>query len=923
MQKKKVNRIMILLMAIIVFIVYIPIDVYATNAAKTLPALTGNQGVDAVRIAASQIGYNAGTNKDNIYAKDLGGTNNADWCAYFVTWCAKKSGLASSNYPSSSDFGRVTRIFKWFKDRGRWHRKNGTSWTYNGLTDDSNVDSSYIPQAGDLVLFETGSYSDGPDHIGMVESASNGTLTYIHGNTSGGSGTSTVKRATCSLTNSIIWGYCSPAYTGGGSNDTLPHGCIDSVTGGEKSITVRGWAFDQDVPSKQLEIHVYVGGDSNTANAEAYVITANKYRPDVNTAYGTGDYHGFEETIAVNKTGTQEVYIYAINPNSHNHTVLGHCTVHIKKENKINFPSSTITLNKGESKTITFTFQGDGIYALGSNIDNDNISRTWSGVDWSVPKASITINGLKEGTTKLDIHFVDSNGTSFYMDGINVTVNHIHRYTTEKITKQPTCTSTGIMSYVCSCGDISSSTQTIASTGHTIVKDAEVAPTCTKSGKTSGTHCSVCKTTIIQQQTIPATGHKGGTATCTQQAKCKTCGSLYGNTANHTFSSQWTIDKQATCTTQGSKSHHCQNCNAKKDVTIIQATGHTGGKATCSSLAKCSVCGCSYGSYMNHVYGKDWTIDKQATCTTEGSKSLHCKNCGEKVEEVTIRANGHRGGTATCSSQAKCDTCGEYYGDYKNHKYLDGTCTVCGASNGSQNNVNQENNTTDIENDKQDNKQDEENTKNDEENNIWEDEEEFEEETAEDVGDVLEDENTGHMYEITNSSSDQNTVEYFGNFKNKKTIVIPDEIVINGVTYEVTSIAECAFEGKTKITKVVIGENVTLIGTEAFSKCKNLRSITIGGNVTQIGAKAFYNCSKMTKITIPEKVSKIGKSAFYGCRKLKNITIKTKKLTSSKVGAKAFKHIYSKAKVTVPKGKAKAYKKLLRSKGASSNIKVK
>ena len=133
MQKRNVKRITALFIAMIVFLVSIPIDAHATNAAKTIPTLTGNQGQDAVRIAASQIGYNAGTNKDNIYAKELGGINNANWCAYFVTWCAKKAGLASSAYPTSSDFGSVTRIFKWFKDRGRWHRKNSTYWTYNGV----------------------------------------------------------------------------------------------------------------------------------------------------------------------------------------------------------------------------------------------------------------------------------------------------------------------------------------------------------------------------------------------------------------------------------------------------------------------------------------------------------------------------------------------------------------------------------------------------------------------------------------------------------------------------------------------------------------------------------------------------------------------------------------------------------------------
>ncbi|MBR2195003.1 MAG: leucine-rich repeat domain-containing protein [Salinivirgaceae bacterium] len=42
---------------------------------------------------------------------------------------------------------------------------------------------------------------------------------------------------------------------------------------------------------------------------------------------------------------------------------------------------------------------------------------------------------------------------------------------------------------------------------HTSVTDAAVAATCTKSGLTEGSHCSVCGTVIVKQDTIPAKGH--------------------------------------------------------------------------------------------------------------------------------------------------------------------------------------------------------------------------------------------------------------------------------------------------------------------------------------------------------------------------------------------------------------------------------
>ena len=42
---------------------------------------------------------------------------------------------------------------------------------------------------------------------------------------------------------------------------------------------------------------------------------------------------------------------------------------------------------------------------------------------------------------------------------------------------------------------------------HTEVKDTAVPPTCTKAGKTEGSHCSVCNTAIKEQEEIPVISH--------------------------------------------------------------------------------------------------------------------------------------------------------------------------------------------------------------------------------------------------------------------------------------------------------------------------------------------------------------------------------------------------------------------------------
>ena len=116
--------------------------------------------------------------------------------------------------------------------------------------------------------------------------------------------------------------------------------------------------------------------------------------------------------------------------------------------------------------------------------------------------------------------------------------------------------------------------------------------------------------------------------------------------------------------------------------------------------------------------------------------------------------------------------------------------------------------------------------------------------------------------------------------------------------------------------------NIKIIGKSAFSGCVKLKSVNIGSNVTTIGTQAFYKCSALKKITIPSKVNKIGTKAFYKCTNLKSITIKTTKLTTKNVGSKAFKGIHSEATIKVPKSKLKAYKKILKKKGISSQVNV-
>lgn len=141
------------------------------------------------------------------------------------------------------------------------------------------------------------------------------------------------------------------------------------------------------------------------------------------------------------------------------------------------------------------------------------------------------------------------------------------------------------------------------------------------------------------------------------------------------------------------------------------------------------------------------------------------------------------------------------------------------------------------------------------------------------------------------------TLTLTGSSSTSSSISIPSKVTYQGKSYTVTKIAEKAFKGKTKLTKVVIPATVTEIGTSAFEGCTKLTTVTIGKKVTKIGKKAFYNCSSLKKISIPASVTEIGEAAFAGCKKLTTATIGSK---VKKIGKKAFYNCSSLKKITLP-----------------------
>ena len=165
------------------------------------------------------------------------------------------------------------------------------------------------------------------------------------------------------------------------------------------------------------------------------------------------------------------------------------------------------------------------------------------------------------------------------------------------------------------CGVIKSAAYLAEETGFKLIVSAKTA---------DGFEFSAEKTVAIQNE------HSGGTATCTEQATCEICGEKYGDLKPHSYSVKWS-------TGEASHWHECTKCRAKTDEAEHTDTNKD---------HKCDVC------------------DKVLSECTDTNKDHKCDLCGKALSE-------HSGGKATCKDKAKCEFCGESYGELNANNHSD------------------------------------------------------------------------------------------------------------------------------------------------------------------------------------------------------------------------------------------------------------
>ena len=153
--------------------------------------------------------------------------------------------------------------------------------------------------------------------------------------------------------------------------------------------------------------------------------------------------------------------------------------------------------------------------------------------------------------------------------------------------------------------------------------------------------------TFNNQGSLACNHHIGGTATCTEKAKCSLCGAEYGDLLPLSLTK--TEAKEPTCTEEGNTEYWtCDTCKkyfsdaeGKNEIdlteTIISATGH--------KLTK--------------------TEAKEPTCTENGNTEYWtCESCKKHFSDA-------EGKNEISLAQTVIDA--------KGHSYKDGKCTVCGT----------------------------------------------------------------------------------------------------------------------------------------------------------------------------------------------------------------------------------------------------
>ena len=151
------------------------------------------------------------------------------------------------------------------------------------------------------------------------------------------------------------------------------------------------------------------------------------------------------------------------------------------------------------------------------------------------------------------------------------------------------------------------------------------------------------------------------------------CENYYGG---HEYETEWTVDKEASCTEEGSQSHHCKRCENKTDVTVIEKKDHILEKTEAKEATHltegniaywtCQICkkyfkdeaGSQEITLADTVIAKNTVHTADATgWHTDGTNHWKTCECGEILDKAAHTEKTVT--TETGTSVTSCAVCGK------------------------------------------------------------------------------------------------------------------------------------------------------------------------------------------------------------------------------------------------------------------------
>ena len=187
---------------------YYASSVYCSNLLEV--QLTGNQRLDLINIALSQVGYHEGNKLSQLDGSNASGSSNYteygywfgyhvvgqnsgffyEWCAMFIAWSARQARIPKSIINNAS------------------YAHAGSNPYYFNVT--YHPRGSYTPKPGDLVFYDWVNTQKQWDHVGIVLYTQGGYFYAVEGNAS-----ERVLIRKASIYSYEVQGFGAPAYTNG------------------------------------------------------------------------------------------------------------------------------------------------------------------------------------------------------------------------------------------------------------------------------------------------------------------------------------------------------------------------------------------------------------------------------------------------------------------------------------------------------------------------------------------------------------------------------------------------------------------------------------------------------------------------------------------------------------------------------------